>query len=67
MYWVVDADVQMTWIKYEFPLSGSIDYELTDACLCPGMQKIVAGKNSLTAKYIHSESPHVVSSLEQFP
>ena len=47
MYWVVDAEVQMTWIKYEFPLSGSIDYELTDACLCPGMQKIVAGKNFL--------------------
>ena len=50
MYWVVDTEVQMTWIKYEFPLSGSIDYELTDACLCPGMQKIVAGKNSL--KYL---------------
>ena len=47
MYWVVDTEVQMTWIKYDFPLSGSIDYELTDACLCPGMQKIVAGKNFL--------------------
>ena len=48
MYWVVDTEVQMTWIRYNFPLSGSIDYELTDACLCPGMQKIVAGKK----KYI---------------
>ena len=47
MYWVVDAEVQMTWIKYDFPLSSSIDYELTDACLCPGMQKIVAGKNKI--------------------
>ena len=52
MYWVVDAEVQMTWIKYEFPLSGSIDYELTDACLCPGMQKIVAGKYYYNLKLI---------------
>ena len=61
MYWVVDTEVQMTWIKYEFPLSGSIDYELTDACLCPGMQKIVAGKKkyiginiNLEIMYIHN-------------
>ena len=47
MYWVVDTEVQMTWIRYNFPLSGSIDYELTDACLCPGMQKIVAGKKNI--------------------
>ena len=43
MYWVVDSEVQLTWIKYKFPIGGS--YGLTDACLCPGMAKMVAGTN----------------------
>ena len=63
MYWVVDAEVQMTWIKYDFPLSGSIDYELTDACLCPGMQKIVAGKEFIK-NYIEIVFPHIVFALK---
>ena len=43
MYWIVDGVVQLVWIKFKMPLSGS--YELTDACLCPGMEKLVAGTN----------------------
>ena len=51
MYWIVDTEVQMTWIKYKMPLSASIDYELIDASLCPGMMKLVAGKVTLTFRY----------------
>lgn len=43
MYWILDSEVQLTWIKYKFPLSGS--YQLTDASLCPGMSKLVVGTN----------------------
>ena len=58
LYWVLDSQVALTWIKYQLPENGI--YHLTgmfgqlsvllhlnpfclDACLCPGMQKVVAG------------------------
>ena len=43
MYWVLNKEVQLTWIKYQMPINGS--YHLMDACLCPGMSKLVAGTN----------------------
>ena len=48
MYWIVESEVQMTWIKFKMELNETIDYELTDACLCPGMQKMVAGNGYMT-------------------
>ena len=63
----------MTWIKYEMPVGGF--YELTDACLCPGMAKIVIGTNrgrlllfnaSIKGKIVESNLPikeHVETKL----
>ena len=61
MYWVVDSEVQLTWIKYKMPLSGARDYELVDACLCSGMQKLVAGKLSCVhVRHLSSSSIHFI-------
>jgi hypothetical protein len=43
LFWVVDGKVQLTWIKYQMPINSN--YQLVDACLCPGMSKLVAGTN----------------------
>ena len=34
----MDNEVQLTWVKYQM-----LNYLLTDACLCPGMSKLVTG------------------------
>ena len=62
MYWVVDSEVQLTWIKYKMPLSGARDYELVDACLCSGMQKLVAGKLKLCLCALSVFFIHIVHS-----
>ena len=61
LYWVLDNEVQLTWVKFQM-----LNYVLTDACLCPGMSKLVTGTTrgrillfnaKIKGQIVNSQSP----------
>ncbi len=45
MYWILNGQIQLTWIKFQAPAKGQ--YQFLHACLCPGMSKLVGKISTL--------------------